>query len=266
MLQTIQIFAIKNGLFPLIFFIGIIGIVYIGFWIGKFRLKIVIKNEKPVINSDFVNAIFGLAALLIAFNFSIAVGHFGERQTVTLKEVSAISSSYEAAELLNRDDRLTLQGSIIDYLDNRITFYDNWESVKTLNLRVNQQKKHLTKIKFQAIQAVANVPLRTRELASKSILSSIEKMNESFENQVILMKNHPPLLLMRSLTILIVIVSFLSGYSMAIKKEHDWVLALLFALIMMGTIYVILHLEYPNIGSLHLDDSKIQLNELRKSL
>ena len=101
---------------------------------------------------------------------------------------------------------------------------------------------------------------------SASVFSSVEKMNESFEAQAMLMKIHPPRLIMQSLAILIAIVSFLSGYSMAIKKEHDWVLASLFALIMMGTIYVILHLEYPNIGSLHLDDSRIQFNELRNLL
>ncbi len=266
MLELMKIFAIKNGLFPLLFFMGIIAFIYIGFLVGRFRLKIKINNERPVINNDFVTAIFGFAALLIAFSFSIAASHFGDRQAATFKEVSTISAAYEAATLLNAPDSLKLQNSILDYLDSRITFYDGLESVKILNDRINQQKNRLTKIKFQTIEALANAPLRTRQLVSASVFSSVEKMNESFEAQAMLMKIHPPRLIMQSLAILIAIVSFLSGYSMAIKKEHDWVLASLFALIMMGTIYVILHLEYPNIGSLHLDDSRIQFNELRNLL
>jgi hypothetical protein len=53
---------------------------------------------------------------------------------------------------------------------------------------------------------------------------------------------------------------------MVIKKEHDWMLAFLFAFIMMGAIFVILNLEYPNVGSLHLNNTKTQLTELRNLL
>jgi hypothetical protein len=114
--------------------------------------------------------------------------------------------------------------------------------------------------------ASLDAPLRTRDLAKSNVFASIEKMNESFGEQVSLMKVHPPTLILRSLVILIAIVSFLSGYSMVIKKEHDWVLAFLFAFIMMGAIFVILNLEYPNVGSLHLNNTKTQLIELRNLL
>jgi len=266
MLQTLQILEVKYGLAPLFFFIAIVAFMFIGSWFGKWRLKKITKDKVPAIHDDFLTAIFGISALLIAFSFSIATEHFSQRQNAVLKEVRAISSAYQITQLLNATDQLKLQNSILDYLDNEITLYDDWQNLQTLNARINDQQKRLNKIKSQAIDASLDAPLRTRDLAKSNVFTSIEKMNESFGEQVSLMKVHPPALILRSLVILIAIVSFLSGYSMVIKKEHDWMLAFLFAFIMMGAIFVILNLEYPNVGSLHLNNTKTQLIELRNLL
>jgi len=266
MLQTLQILEVKYGLAPLFFFIAIVAFMFIGSWFGKWRLKKITKDKVPAIHDDFLTAIFGISALLIAFSFSIATEHFSQRQNAVLKEVRAISSAYQITQLLNATDQLKLQNSILDYLDNEITLYDDWQNLQTLNARINDQQKRLNKIKSQAIDASLDAPLRTRDLAKSNVFASIEKMNESFGEQVSLMKVHPPALILRSLVILIAIVSFLSGYSMVIKKEHDWMLAFLFAFIMMGAIFVILNLEYPNVGSLHLNNTKTQLTELRNLL
>ena len=264
MLQTMQIIEVKYGLAPLFFFIAIITFMLLGSWFGKWRLKKISKDKGPAIHDDFLTAIFGISALLIAFSFSIATEHFSQRQNAALKEVRAISSAYQVTQLLNETDQLKLQKSILDFLDHEIMLYDDWQNIQTLNARINDQQKRLNKIKSQAIDAIIDAPLRTRELAKNNVFASIEKMNESFGDQVLLMKVHPPILILQSLFILIAIVSFLSGYSMVIKKENDWVLAFLFAFIMMGAMFVILNLEYPNVGSLHLNNYKNELMELRK--
>ncbi len=266
MLEKMQIWGLEHGVFPIVIFILIMGFMFAGFSFGKFRLKRVHKGQSPAVSQDFVSAIFGLAALLIAFTFSTALAHFDQRRTAGLKEVAVVSSAYESAMLLSQVDQSKLQNSIRSYLDDRIALYDEWENLQALEARLNSQRERLKAMRYQAIDAVPNAPSKTRSLAESTVFSSIDKVYESFRQEVVMMQVHPPILLMRSLVILVVIISFLSGYSMAIRNQHDWVLGVVFAIVMMGVIFIILHLEYPNIGSLRFDNSKGQLIELRNSM
>lgn len=75
------------------------------------------------------------------------------------------------------------------------------------------------------------------------------------------MKSHPPELLMQFLFILLSIGGLLIGYTMAIKKEYDWFLAILYVALIGVCLYVILSFEYPHILMSHqqVDDDLLRL-------
>ena len=52
---------------------------------------------------------------------------------------------------------------------------------------------------------------------------------------------------MSFLFILLMIGSVLTGFTMAVKNETNWILSILYALLISFTFYVILSLEYPNL-------------------
>ena len=264
--NVMPIWIMTYSVVPVIFFSIIIMFMFIGSFFANFRIKRSRNVTDLIVNNGFMSAIYGLTALLIAFSFSTAVTHFDKRQDIVLQEVRTISDAYDAAALLAPADQLNFQSLIRNYLDDRINLYSKFNSPGALDLRVFELKEHLKKIKKQAFIMVNDAPSGTNTLADNNFLSSIEKVSEAFGQEALLIKIHPPPLILRSLAILIAIVAFLSGYSMVIMKEKDWILGFIFALVMMGAIFVIMNLEFPHASLLNLDDMSSQLIELRRSM
>ena len=53
---------------------------------------------------------------------------------------------------------------------------------------------------------------------------------------------------------------------MGIENKRDWLLTIIFVVLMSGTIYVIMEFEYPRLGKVSLNDFDIELVTLRKSM
>ncbi len=60
-------------------------------------------------------------------------------------------------------------------------------------------------------------------------------------------KDHPSFLLERFLYVQLIVSSMLCGYSMAVKKEEDWFLTILYLALVTFLLYIILCLEFPNL-------------------
>ena len=264
--NALPIWIMSDGVAPIIFFSIIIMFMFIGSYFGNFRIKKSRNGSKIIVNTSFMSAIYGLTAVLLAFSFSTAVTHFDKRQDVVLQEVRTISDAYDATTLLGSADQLKFQDLIRNYLDGRIKLFTDFKNPGALDIKVSELNEQLKKIKKQAFIMVNDAPSGTNTLADNNFLSSIEKVSEAFGQEALLIKIHPPPLILRSLAILIAIVAFLSGYSMVIMNEKDWILGFIFALVMMGAIFVITNLEFPHASLLNLDDMSSELVVLRRSM
>jgi len=60
--------------------------------------------------------------------------------------------------------------------------------------------------------------------------------------------------------------SLLAGYGMATGRKRSWMHMLGFVVIMAGTVYVILELEFPRLGFVRLDAIDHVLVEVRESM
>jgi hypothetical protein len=58
----------------------------------------------------------------------------------------------------------------------------------------------------------------------------------------------------------------MSGYKMGFEEDRDWLITVIFAVLMSGAVYLILNLEYPRIGSVDLHDFDHELVNLRKAM
>ena len=67
-----------------------------------------------------------------------------------------------------------------------------------------------------------------------------------FQQGILNGKKHPPAIIDRFLFALLSIGALLSGYSMAIKKEEDWFLTVLYLGMMWFALHVIFALEFPH--------------------
>jgi len=65
-----------------------------------------------------------LLGLLIGFAFSMAVNRYDQRRSMEEAEANAIGTEYLRADLLPAADAARVRQWLIEYLDNRISFYD----------------------------------------------------------------------------------------------------------------------------------------------
>jgi len=264
MSESMRIHLLASGLLPWILLFGMLLMGEIGWWIGRYCL-VRHKVSRAAASDTFVAAIFGLLALLIAFTFSGASDRYDKRRDLIVKEMSTIGTAYMSVDLLNQEDQPKLRGLFKSYLDHRITLYQNAVDTAALETKFQAQSELGNQLWQAAVKAVKETG-DTQKLVAAQILPEISNMFDAYDNQRLAMKFHPPPIVWQSLIVLALIGSLLSGYGMGIEQKRDWLLNVVFIVLMAGAIYVILNLEFPRLGNINLDEFERELIALRKSM
>jgi hypothetical protein len=207
-----------------------------------------------------------LLALLIAITFSGASDRFDKRRDLIVQEVSAIGTAYQSIDLLAKKDQPQIREIFKRYIDSRIALYKNNDTLNEAHLekKVAAHNAIGDEIWKAGVSAVEDTAY-PQKLVAAQILPELSDMFTASENQRLASKFHPPPIIVQALVGLAFIGSLIAGYNMGIEKSRDWLLTIIFVLLMSGTIYVIMGLEYPRLGIDKLDDFDIELVTLRKS-
>lgn len=236
-------------------------------WRMGYHLASKYSVKKVDASETFLAAIFGLLALLIALTFSGAFDRFDNRRELIVKEVSAIGTAYQSIDLLVSKDQGQIRSLFKEYLDSRINLYQSnkilYES--DLEKRVAVHNAIGDKLWKAVVKAVAETAF-PQKLVAAQILPQLSDMFTASENQRLASKFHPPPVIWQALIGLSFIGSLVAGYSMGIEKKRDWFIAIIFAVLMAGTIFIIFSLEYPRVGKVSLDDFDVELITLRKTM
>jgi hypothetical protein len=73
-------------------------------------------------SSTPTGAVLGLLALLLAFTYALAAGHYDRRKELVLEEANALGTAWLRTEFLKAEDREELRGLLREYLDLRLRF------------------------------------------------------------------------------------------------------------------------------------------------
>ena len=79
------------------------------------------------VRDDFgtiMTATLTLLGLIVGFSFSMAVGRYDQRKNLEEEEANAIGTEYVRAELLPATDAAVVRGLLLEYLDQRISYYE----------------------------------------------------------------------------------------------------------------------------------------------
>jgi hypothetical protein len=206
-------------------------------------------------SATFLASIFGLLALLVTLTFSGASDRFDKRRELIVQEVSAIGTAYQSIDLLAKKDQPKIREIFKRYLDSRIGLYANNDTLTEASLekRVAAHNVIGDQIWKAAVGAVEDTAF-PQKLVAGQILPELSQMFTASENQRLASKFHPPLIIIQALVCLSFIGSLIAGYNMGIEKSRDWLLTIIFVLLMSGTINVIMMLEYPRLGKDKLND------------
>jgi len=251
-----------NRLTPLVFVFSILLFIGIGWAFGKYRFK-KLGGVVPI-RDNLVTAIFALSALVLGFTFSTATSNYYGRIDTNRLQASAIKEVYISVKYLNLVDQQSIRRTLKELLDFRLGAVNNTITPEQFNINTEHLISLVRKINEDTIAASQRAAPDNRPLVDQILNPAIINLVAVFNKGVLKMKSHPPELLVQFLFILLSIGGLLIGYTMAIKKEHDWFLAVLYVALIGVCLYVILSFEYPNVLMSHqqINDDLLRLKML----
>ncbi len=208
-------------------------------------------------------AVFGLLGLMIAFNFAGTYSRFDAHRQIIVDEANAIGTAFSRLDLLEEKNRLPLQEKFIDYIDLRINFYPSIDdySATVKNLRNTEEAQ--ASIWRMAIESTAN---ESQPSTRNLLIPAINQMFNAVTTRTVAVQMHTPIWIYLIFFFIIVICAVLSGISMAASERFSWIFVILFATVLVITIYIILDLEYPHMSLINLDFAQQTLIDLKKSM
>ena len=228
---------------PYVFSLAVIVFFLTGWYYGNFLSK---KGTPLVIRAPIANAIFGLSALVLGFTFSSAASHFDVRVSDIRAEAFSLNKVYRSTRFLNLDDQVLVQHSLKELLNLRMSAFKNLHSLDELEEKLQLMSNKLEEIDEQISSASKRTSEPNQTLADKYLKPQFNILVDTFNAGALIAKNHPPLIILEFLFILLCIGSLLSGYAMAVEKEEDWLLTLMYLIITGYALFVIFSLEFPN--------------------
>ena len=232
----------SNWLYSALLLVGLLASVQLGFVLGK-------RLGRGADAGALSGAVFGLLGLLLAFAFSGATSRFEERRALITQEANAIGTAYLRLDLLPSDRRAGLRLAMQQYVQARIDSYQA-ESTEARNKAARQSAQLQQQIWTEATGAA----LATGNTAVLSLVTSA--LNDMFDittTRLAATHNHPPRIIDLMLFALALMSALLAGVSMSSESRLPWLQIVVFAVVLVVTVFVIHDIEYPRLGFIRVD-------------
>ena len=263
--ESFRLYLMTSGMLLWFLLVWMLIMVELGWRVGVY-LSSKYGVKKIDASDTFLASIFGLLALLIALTFSGASDRFDKRRDLIVQEVSAIGTAYQSVDLLTKKDQPQIREIFKKYIDSRISLYANKDTLSEAHLEKKVAEHNAIGDEvWKAVVGAVEDTAYPQKLVAAQILPQLSDMFTASENQRLASKFHPPPIIIQALVGLALIGSLIAGYNMGIEKSRDWLLTIIFVLLMSGTIYVIMGLEYPRLGKDKLDNFEVELVTRRKT-
>jgi hypothetical protein len=249
-------------LFAFCLFLGMLFLLLWGRRIGVRRMERDPEGMRAGLGA-IDGAIFGLLGLLIAFTFSGAATRFDSRRQLIVEEANVIGTAYLRLDLLPPAEQPAIRKSFRDYLDSRLAAYDKLPDLKAAQAELDKSLAILGGIWPQAVSACRK---SENPAIAMLILPAINQMIDIAATHKMASQLHPPTIIFVMVGVLALVSALLAGYGMAGGKTRSWIHIVGFAVVMAVTVYVILDIEYPRLGLIHIEAFDQTLVDLRQSM
>jgi hypothetical protein len=242
-----------------VLFIVLLVIMVIGRAIGERNL-----NEDKSVSAGIghvESAIFTLLGLLIAFTFYGASQRFDVRREMIVNEANAIGTAWLRVDLLPVKYQPEIRKLFAEYTQARLSMNQTLPDIKGALKQLYIGKGLQTKIWSVAMEAVKEP---NSNITGVVVIPALNQMFDIENAHNLSLITHPPLAIYLTLLILLCISALFIGISLAGSKRALWVHGVGYALIMVGTLYVVCDYEFPRIGYISLakyDAPMIELNQ-----
>jgi hypothetical protein len=160
--------------------------------------------------------------------------------------------------------RPEIQQLFRSYLDMRLEAYRKLPDVDAAKASLDAADRLQREIWARAIVAV-RMPDAPAS-AAIVVLPALTAMFDIATTRTLITQVHTPTIVFVMLFALSLISASLAGYSMACRKSLSWLHVISFAVVTALSIFMILNLEYPRLGLIHVSTFDRALVHLRASM
>jgi hypothetical protein len=208
-------------------------------------------------------AIFGLLGLVLAFTYSGAASRFEQRRALTIQEANAVGTAWLRLDLLPAPAQPALREKMRRYGQVHVAAYDALPDWKAFEAKLAQAQAMQAQIWKDAVAATREAP----PLAAQLLLPALNDMIDVTSTRQALVHVHTPGPIVATLILLALGCSLLAGYGLAGSKSMSRYLHMFgFALVVTGTIYIVLDYDNPRFGLIRVDFADAALAEAVKAM
>jgi hypothetical protein len=207
--------------------------------------------------------VFGLMGLLIALTFSISASRLEARRQMVVEEANAIGTAWLRIALLPEAKQGPMRQHFRQYTDTRLAFHRDVADLKAANGALMLTNSLQGEIWSHAVADCAETPSVS---ATMLFLPALNSMIDLTTSGTMMAKNHLPWVIRALLVLAPLLCAFMAGIESAPRVQRVWMPAILFALMLSLTVYVVLDLDYPRVGLIRINTVDEALSELRASM
>lgn len=200
------------------------------------------------------SAIFALFGLLLAFTFSGAAGRFDTRRELITQEANAIGTAYLRLDLLPAAQQDALRPLYRRYVTARLDAQTG--DHPGLNQDYQALQRQIWELTLTGLAAHQGSPI------TNAVLDPVNAMIDITSTRAMAAQTHPPIIIFVMLCTLALVSAVLAGYGSWAAQRRHWLHAGFFCLMVSGTVYVILDIEYPRAGLIRVDAADQLLRDL----
>lgn len=240
---------------------GMILLMEVGRRLGQRRSQRDEENARAGLGA-IEGAVFALLGLLIAFTFTGAAGRFDHRRDLIAQEVNAIGTAWLRLDLVEPDARASLQGLFRQYLDQRLEAYRMARDYEGAMAKLADSVETQERIWAGAIDVAKASPERPVTMV---LLPALNQMFDIASTRTMALQMHPPTIMFIMLGLCALLAALMAGYAMS-RGARSWTHIIVFSLVMAGSVYIIIDMEFPRLGIVRVDSFDQNLIDLRKGM
>jgi hypothetical protein len=224
----------------------------LGYRLGTFRRDTQEKDAPPQVVS-MTGAHVGLLAFILAFSFSLAAGHFGDRKQLLLEEVNAIETAYLRAELIDAPQGGNIRSLLAEYSATRATL----STPDTITGVIKKSQVIQGKI-WAEIKVIAGK--EKLDVLDSLLVQAVNNVFDLHEKRVFagLHSRIPPNIWV-TLYVVLILSMLGMGFSAGLAAKRSPVASLALALSFSMVMFVIADLDRPTSGVMR-NDQTIMVN------
>ncbi len=196
--------------------------------------------------------------------FSLAGGttRLDTRRQLIIEEANAIGTAHLCLDTLADHDQPEMRRFFREYLEARLRVYQKPDPGGA-----EQELAHAGQIQqriwSQAVIVSRAAPSQTAALLP---LPAVSQMIDVTTSRTVALHTHLPALIFALLMGVPILSSLLAGYAMEKRRSRSWLHMLVYALVVAGTIYAVVDLDYPRSGWIRLEEADNALAKLQDSI